>query len=728
MGVRARESAFPFQRDAVAKMILARRSLNATSMGCGKTMQALCALAALRAGDATRRDVVLCPGYLRENWAREARTWLPEGIPVHVIARAGEKHRDESTRLLLQAPGLKIISYDMAATLLRRAGMGVRNKRLFHTAICDESHYLKEPLTNRYRMLQNPLLLADNLLMLTGTPAPNRPRELFAQFHLLRKSTFGNSYTFATRYCNGFRDHFGRFDDRGESHVDELALLAQKLIIRVRREDVLKDLPDSSRTKVVLEAKSTLALRRMMREFSELAKQADSDSSAAFKLQTLTSSMFRETCRVKTPPVLEYLRDQVADSGMEKTIVFVKHVDMLTSIENSVLAPRGEDFYVAIKGATPVPQRTALIDRFLKSPSCRVALLTIGSCSTGLNMVPVARMIFAELTWSPSELAQCEARINRIGGFASGPAENPFSPKRPNERNTSDKLSPRTSALLAEWDAAAEDFIPDRSTLPLLLELDNPNARDAARRFFRSDPNVWAHDTRLDLSRATEQEAVDILRELIQEVPPEVQQRGGQLRIITTDATLRTMNLEMARDAINEVRLCVTPSSAPLESPLVFEAAAALAMTVAQSAARGRSRVERAARGICVATSLTARALDALRIAQWRRPEDFPYFMLNASATSAHAFSALAEFGLNGAFTSMRAEMSMDFLAGNASHVRYLLQQLRQRSEDCHGAMILLRAERPPSASMSLVEYKHISEQLLALCTATVQIQVPKYT
>ncbi|GBG24401.1 Hypothetical Protein FCC1311_006192 [Hondaea fermentalgiana] len=51
VGKRAAACAFPFQRDAVCRMVRSRRCLNAASMGCAKTLQALCALAALGRGE-----------------------------------------------------------------------------------------------------------------------------------------------------------------------------------------------------------------------------------------------------------------------------------------------------------------------------------------------------------------------------------------------------------------------------------------------------------------------------------------------------------------------------------------------------------------------------------------------------------------------------------------------------------------------------------------------------
>jgi SWI/SNF-related matrix-associated actin-dependent regulator 1 of chromatin subfamily A len=71
---------------------------------------------------------------------------------------------------------------------------------------------------------------------------------------------------------------------------------------------------------------------------------------------------------------------------------------------------------IGICGTTPMGTRTASIDRFLHVDAVNVAVLTLGTCSTGLNLVPVTHMIFLELQWTPAIIHQAECRINRIGG------------------------------------------------------------------------------------------------------------------------------------------------------------------------------------------------------------------------------------------------------------------------------------------------------------------------
>jgi SWI/SNF-related matrix-associated actin-dependent regulator 1 of chromatin subfamily A len=406
-------SMFPFQKEAVYRMTQKKRCMNAAAMGLGKSLQALAAMLALRSN--RLGDVIFCPGYLRNNWLNEVRKWCGEDFPVQVISKGDKKNREKSIRQLVLGTGLKIVSYDMAANFFQALKPAARTRSYFNTVICDESHFLKDVKSKRYRMLSETIKHSRNCFLLTGTPAPNRNKELYSQFSLIDPFIFKNIRTFTDRYCNGYVDGFGRYNDTGSSCTRELAFMTTKMVIRMRREDHLDELPAVARHEVVL---SPLTYPRefneLMSEFRERLKWVDKVESAGHDLKALASAMFRETALVKEKPVLEFLECFTA-TNTEKTILFCVHQTMVKAV-GDFLAARGETF-ITISGQTPMNARPDLIKRFLdEESSCKYALLTVGSCSTGLNMVPVSQMIFLELTWTPSELAQAECRINRIGG------------------------------------------------------------------------------------------------------------------------------------------------------------------------------------------------------------------------------------------------------------------------------------------------------------------------
>jgi SNF2 family DNA or RNA helicase len=405
IGVEMNNVFFKFQRETIYRMIKTRRCLNACSPGLGKTIQALTTLVYFVKPGVTN-DIVLCPSYLRANWAEEFKKWYP-ALSIDVIWKAGKKEIDSVLKTVFETPGIKIVSYNMFATLCLKKSVK------FNTIIMDESHFMKNGTSNRYMRTATTLKRASQVFLLTGTPSPNRSNELYTQFSIISPVTFFDYKTFAVRYCDGKYDKFNRFDDRGSSNAGELSFLMSKLSLRLRREDHLDDLPAVIRDKVVITPKTlskTFVKKRVA--FMETLATVNDSEEAKFKLQSMASEMFRDTAAIKVSPVLEYLDNYVI--GAEKTILFCKHQIMLNAV--SEFLSEKQLGYIKVSGMTTMKLRMDLIDKFKTDPECLFAILTTGSCSTGLNITPIRKMIFMEMEWSPSVLDQAECRINRIGG------------------------------------------------------------------------------------------------------------------------------------------------------------------------------------------------------------------------------------------------------------------------------------------------------------------------
>ncbi len=79
--------------------------------------------------------------------------------------------------------------------------------------------------------------------------------------------------------------------------------------------------------------------------------------------------------------------------------------------------------FVTIDGTTPAKKRQGLVDSVasINGPS-QCAVLSITACSTGLNFTPtVTRIIFAELSWTPSLHMQAEVCLKPAETNVSGP-------------------------------------------------------------------------------------------------------------------------------------------------------------------------------------------------------------------------------------------------------------------------------------------------------------------
>ena len=55
------------------------------------------------------------------------------------------------------------------------------------------------------------------------------------------------------------------------------------------------------------------------------------------------------------------------------------------------------------------------MEDFQTKKKTRVAILSMKAAGVGLNLTRASTVIFAELTWTPGIISQCEDRAHRIG-------------------------------------------------------------------------------------------------------------------------------------------------------------------------------------------------------------------------------------------------------------------------------------------------------------------------
>lgn len=185
-----------------------------------------------------------------------------------------------------------------------------------------------------------------------------------------------------------------------------------KMCIRMRREDVLEDLPQYIRNALwITPEKIPTDYKALQKKFFDLLK-ASATKDVAFDLKKTTGELFRMTSEIKEKYVYHYVVDNVISSD-EKVILFVKHRSMMNNCVRAF--EECNKACIWIDGTVSQDERTKRIEEFLHGDT-KFAVLTLGSCSTGLNLIPVSNMVFLELDWTPSVMLQAECRINRIGG------------------------------------------------------------------------------------------------------------------------------------------------------------------------------------------------------------------------------------------------------------------------------------------------------------------------
>lgn len=401
---------YPYQHEGVKFLAGRTRALLADSMGIGKSAQAVAAAreAMMRRGHeavgSTAFILVVCPASLTANWRREFDMWW------------GWRNTHDYH--------LNVVSYDKLA---RDPGPYTKE---WDVVILDEAHYLKNPKAKRTQAVFGPktngiggvIEKARHVWALTGTPAPNNPSELWPMLHAMAPGTIipkgtteytpMNHFRFTRRYCVMKNNGFAEVIVRGQ-RLDELKERMAPFVLRRRKEEVLKDLPELRFGELPLESASAAKALAGLDQHDVTNLKAALEMHGVeglAKMSTEMASLRRVTALAKAGAVAEWAKEWLNDCD-DKIVIFGWHRDALALLEES-LSGYGA---AGIDGGTSQRGRADAVERFQRSDDCRVFIGQIQAAGTGITLTAASDLIFLEQSWTPADNAQAAMRIHRIG-------------------------------------------------------------------------------------------------------------------------------------------------------------------------------------------------------------------------------------------------------------------------------------------------------------------------
>jgi SNF2 family DNA or RNA helicase len=432
---------FPFQKAGILYALDRKNTLISDDPGLGKTIQALGFINA----NNFKRALVICPASLRINWSREASRWLVSPWEIKIIHKqkdVAEVNFGIENRLLV------IINYDKIGSIEGQDTLTKLMATDWDVLIVDESHYLKNQKTKRAtavcgsydkkgQVIEYGLThKANHILFLTGTPLPNRPKELWTTVQTLDPNGLGSSFMrFALRYCAAQKGKWG-WDFDGASNLAELQDKLRCFMVRRSKQDVLKELPPKRRQIIELPQNGAEAVIKKQAEafvkhedaiktleesmeIAEAINATEEFEEAARNLGAARKMAFDEMSKerhqvavAKIPSVIEHL-ENILDSTTSKVVLFAWHHDVINGISQA-LESKGVT-HVIITGETSMDKRQEAVDRFQTDPSVKVFLGNIQSAGTGITLTAADIALFAEIDWVPANCLQCEDRLHRIG-------------------------------------------------------------------------------------------------------------------------------------------------------------------------------------------------------------------------------------------------------------------------------------------------------------------------
>ncbi|MCP2358937.1 superfamily II DNA or RNA helicase [Nonomuraea thailandensis] len=347
--------------------LVQERVIIGDEMGLGKSIEAVAALAHLRAAGDTH-FLVVCPASVLINWVREigSRSTL-RAYPLHGPDRLAAQ------REWLRQGGVAVATLDGLHRLEgTEAPLGM--------LVVDEAHYVKNPETKRSRAVAAWCGRARRVLFLTGTPMENRVEEFRTLISYLRPDL-----------AAGLRS----------SDVVAGAQAFRKAVapvyLRRNQQDVLAELPER------VEADEWV-------EFSGADFEAYREAVAAGNFMAMRRAAYAEPATsAKLKRLLELVGD--AEANGLKVVVFSYFRSVLATVE-AALDGRAHG---PLSGDVTAERRQRMVDEFSAAAGHAVLLSQVQAGGVGLNLQAASVVILCEPQVKPSMEAQAAGRAHRMG-------------------------------------------------------------------------------------------------------------------------------------------------------------------------------------------------------------------------------------------------------------------------------------------------------------------------
>ena len=327
-------------------------------------------------------------------------------------------HGPDRHRLFDQIPESDIVVTSYA--LIRRDAEKYRGLE-FDTVVLDEAQHIKNRQTQNAQAVK--AVRAKYRLVLTGTPIENSVLDLWSIFDFLMPGYLGAAQDFRERY------ELPITRDKNSDAASRLSRRLRPFILRRLKRDVAADLP--AKLEQVSFCEMTSDQRAVYQQVIEASRKEVLDAVGAqgiakSRMVVLSALLrLRQVCcdlrLLKLDGVepanasgkLELfgeLLEEVIDGG-HRVLVFSQFVSMLTLLKEKLTAEGIE--YCYLDGSTT--NRGAVVERFQKTATIPVFLISLKAGGVGLNLTGADTVIHFDPWWNPAVEDQATDRAHRIG-------------------------------------------------------------------------------------------------------------------------------------------------------------------------------------------------------------------------------------------------------------------------------------------------------------------------
>lgn len=383
----------------------------AADMGTGKTILSL--LAAEMKGREWSKVLIIVPNSLKLNWRNEVEKFT--NSKWYVLDNTFKKNKydiSEAKYIITNYEYFRSSNFNSKIKLTNR-GIDPNN---VDAIIFDEAHKIKNTKSNTtkniFKTFKN---LVNNYMLLSGTIMPNKLEELYVALNLILPEEFTSKNKFYEEYCGLKYDIAFGWQIIDKPNLDKVFNKLDGIMYRVKKEDVLKDLPEMlvNMISVEMSPKEIKEYKDIEDGFSNvdwntsnMIGLTDSDSDNPL---VILGRLRKYTSKLKSSIIGEFV-NTLNDQG-EKVVIFDIFKDSLINLAETMKV--NSAYY---GGSVSSERRQELIDIFQDPDSWLMNLfVTAQTGNAGITLTAASHMILISQSFVPGENEQMYARIHRIG-------------------------------------------------------------------------------------------------------------------------------------------------------------------------------------------------------------------------------------------------------------------------------------------------------------------------
>ncbi|AJA49224.1 superfamily II DNA/RNA helicase, SNF2 family protein [Clostridium pasteurianum DSM 525 = ATCC 6013] len=374
-------------------------------MGLGKTFQSITFLLS----NPGKKSLIVVPTSLVYNWAHEFERFAPT---MNIAVANGSKKEREGIIKNIDKYDVIITTYN----LLKRDFQLYRSIE-FDYCLLDEAQNIKN--SHSQNALTVKKVKAKSRFALSGTPMENSVMELWSVFDFIMPGYLYDEKRFSVRYYKKIKEE--------PEVIEDLNRLIKPFILRRRKKDVIKELPDKiEKTMMInLEDKQKKVYGTYAKHAVELIKKKVQDEEFKnSKIEILAYiTKLRQICLDPSVVMEDYngssakieaLSDLLTQSIEEghRILVFSQFTSVLKNIAKRIELEKID--YSYLDGSVSSKNRMSLVESFNRGKNS-VFLISLKAGGTGLNLTSADVVIHFDPWWNPAVEQQATDRAHRIG-------------------------------------------------------------------------------------------------------------------------------------------------------------------------------------------------------------------------------------------------------------------------------------------------------------------------